>query len=154
MPNKKRSVIIKNPKKTVLRLTFYMHKNVYAHLIILLLLNTWITMGIFGIFNTLDNQIIDATLFGVLMLTTILTVTEHAIKTIMPLKMYAALTKTFGFGTVLIVFMTVSISSMMIPQMNILLVEPLMLYALVLVFVRFYMRGALLRAMRRKVRKS
>jgi len=152
--HKRQPIIIKNPKKTILKLTFYMHNNIYIHLVILFLLNTVISMGIFGIFSIIDNQAIDVSVFGVIVLTTMVTLVEHVLKTLMSLKTYALITRTFGFGTIIIVFVTASMTALFIPEVTIFMVEPLVIYAIILVFLRFYMRGAIHRAMRKKLRRK
>ena len=153
MPIKRQLKPLKNPKATILKLTFYMHKNVYKHLVILFLMNTLITMAIFGIFSMIDQQAVDVSVFGVMSLSLMITIVEHSVKTIIPLKTYAALSKTFGLGTVLIIFITASLSTLFIPFIKLPMIEPLVLYAFMLVFIRFYLRGALLRTMRRYKRR-
>lgn len=153
MPNNRKQVIIKHTKSTILRLTFYMHHNVYIHLIVLFLMNVLISMAIFGIFNVLDPQILTIDIRIVVILALNITWAEHMFKVLIPLKLYATLSKTFGLSTVIIVFLTTALTVLMLSNPFIQTVEPLVIYALILVFIRFYMRGVWLRFMRHRKRR-
>lgn len=148
MANKRKSITIKNPKKVILNLTFYMHKNIWMHLLLLYVLNTLITMAILGLFDFLQASIFDTSILFVFILTSIITLAEHMIKQMMSLKMYAALTRTFGVGTILIIFVVTALIVVLFPNDIHATIEPLMGYATMLVFIRFYMRHALIRLQR------
>ena len=148
MANKRKSISIKNPKKVILNLTFYMHKNIWMHLLLLYVLNTLITMAILGLFDFLQASIFDTSIMFLFILTGIITLSEHTIKHLMSLKMYAALTRTLGVGTILIIFVVTALIVVLFPNEIHATIEPLIGYATILVFIRFYMRHALIRFQR------
>ncbi len=154
MPNHRKKIIIKHTKSTILRLTFYMHQNVYLHLIILFLMNLMISMAIFGIFNVLDPNMFLIDIMTVSILAFNITWVEHVFRLLLPLKAYATLSRTFGFSTIILIFITASVSVLSSSKPLINSVEPLMIYAIILVFIRFYMRGVWIRFVRKKARSA
>jgi len=154
VPNHRKKIIIKHTKSTILRLTFYMHQNVYLHLIILFLMNLMISMAIFGIFNVLDPNMFLIDIMTVSILAFNITWVEHVFRLLLPLKAYATLSRTFGFSTIILIFITASVSVLSSSKPLINSVEPLMIYAIILVFIRFYMRGVWIRFVRKKARSA
>ena len=154
MPNHRKKIVIKHTKSTILRLTFYMHQNVYIHLIILFLMNLLISMAIFGIFNVLDPNMFLIDIVTVSILAFNITWVEHMFKVLLPLKAYAILSRTFGLSTIILIFITAALSVLISSKPLINTVEPLVIYASLLVFIRFYMRGVWLRIIRKKARRK
>jgi hypothetical protein len=130
----------KNTKKIILTLTFYFHKNLWIHLLLLFLVNSFILIGLTGILEAIQQPVFSSNINSFFGLALFLTVTEHIIKTFVSTQMYQLIMRSFGMVTsTIFIFMTM-IYAMLIPYFQIMSVEGLIGIAFIFVFLRFYIR--------------
>lgn len=131
---------LKNTKKILLTLTFYFHKNVYIHLILLFFINLFILIGLTGLLEALDQQVFSSDIILFIGLSLFLTVTEHLVKSSVSSQIYQLMMRSFGMGTVIIFIVTTMVYESLISDFIITSVEPLIGFSFIFIFLRFYMR--------------
>ena len=131
---------LKNTKKILLTLTFYFHKNVYIHLMLLFFINVFILIGLTGLLEALDQQVFSSDIILFIGLSLFLTVTEHLVKSSVSSQIYQLMMRSFGMGTVIIFIVTTMVYESLISDFIITSVEPLIGFSFIFIFLRFYMR--------------
>ena len=131
---------LKNTKKILLTLTFYFHKNVYIHLMLLFFINLFILIGLTGLLEALDQQVFSSDIILFIGLSLFLTVTEHLVKSSVSSQIYQLMMRSFGMGTVIIFIVTTMVYESLISDFIITSVEPLIGFSFIFIFLRFYMR--------------
>lgn len=131
---------LKNTKKILLTLTFYFHKNVYIHLILLFFINLFILIGLTGLLEALDQHVFSSDIILFIGLSLFLTVTEHLVKSSVSSQIYQLMMRSFGMGTVIIFIVTTMVYESLISDFVITSVEPLIGFSFIFIFLRFYMR--------------
>ena len=131
---------LKNTKKILLTLTFYFHKNVYIHLILLFFINLFILIGLTGLLEALDQHVFSSNIILFIGLSLFLTVTEHLVKSSVSSQIYQLMMRSFGMGTVIIFIVTTMVYESLISDFIITSVEPLIGFSFIFIFLRFYMR--------------
>lgn len=131
---------LKNTKKILLTLTFYFHKNVYIHLILLFFINLFILIGLTGLLEALDQHVFSSDIILFIGLSLFLTVTEHLVKSSVSSQIYQLMMRSFGMGTVIIFIVTTMVYESLISDFIITSVEPLIGFSFIFIFLRFYMR--------------
>lgn len=131
---------LKNTKKILLTLTFYFHKNVYIHLILLFFINLFILIGLTGLLEALDQHVFSSDIILFIGLSLFLTVTEHLVKSSVSSQIYQLMMRSFGMGTVIIFIVTTMVYESLIADFIITSVEPLIGFSFIFIFLRFYMR--------------
>lgn len=131
---------LKNTKKILLTLTFYFHKNVYIHLILLFFINLFILIGLTGLLEALNQHVFSSDIILFIGLSLFLTVTEHLVKSSVSSQIYQLMMRSFGMGTVIIFIVTTMVYESLIADFIITSVEPLIGFSFIFIFLRFYMR--------------
>lgn len=131
---------LKNTKKILLTLTFYFHKNVYIHLMLLFFINVFILIGLTGLLEALDQQVFSSDIILFIGLSLFLTVTEHFVKSSVSSQIYQLMMRSFGMGTVIIFIVTTMVYESLISDFIITSVEPLIGFSFIFIFLRFYIR--------------
>ena len=131
---------LKNTKKILLTLTFYFHKNVYIHLMLLFFINVFILIGLTGLLEALDQHVFSSDIILFIGLSLFLTVTEHLVKSSVSSQIYQLMMRSFGMGTVIIFIVTTMVYESLISDFIITSVEPLIGFSFIFIFLRFYMR--------------
>lgn len=131
---------LKNTKKILLTLTFYFHKNVYIHLMLLFFINVFILIGLTGLLEALDQQVFSSDIILFIGLSLFLTVTEHLVKSSVSSQIYQLMMRSFGMGTVIIFIVTTMVYESLISDFSVTSVEPLIGFSFIFIFLRFYMR--------------
>lgn len=131
---------LKNTKKILLTLTFYFHKNVYIHLMLLFFINVFILIGLTGLLEALNQQVFSSDIILFIGLSLFLTVTEHLVKSSVSSQIYQLMMRSFGMGTVIIFIVTTMVYESLISDFIITSVEPLIGFSFIFIFLRFYMR--------------
>ena len=131
---------LKNTKKILLTLTFYFHKNVYIHLILLFFINLFILIGLTGLLEALDQHVFSSDIILFIGLSLFLTVTEHLVKSSVSSQIYQLMMRSLGMGTVIIFIVTTMVYESLISDFVITSVEPLIGFSFIFIFLRFYMR--------------
>ncbi len=131
---------LKNTKKILLTLTFYFHKNVYIHLMLLFFINLFILIGLTGLLEALDQHVFSSDIILFIGLSLFLTVTEHLVKSSVSSQIYQLMMRSFGMGTVIIFIVTTMVYESLISDFIITSVEPLIGFSFIFIFLRFYMR--------------
>lgn len=131
---------LKNTKKILLTLTFYFHKNVYIHLMLLFFINLFILIGLTGLLEALDQHVFSSDIILFIGLSLFLTVTEHLVKSSVSSQIYQLMMRSFGMGTVIIFIVTTMVYESLISDFVITSVEPLIGFSFIFIFLRFYMR--------------
>lgn len=131
---------LKNTKKILLTLTFYFHKNVYIHLMLLFFINVFILIGLTGLLEALNQQVFSSDIILFIGLSLFLTVTEHLVKSSVSSQIYQLMMRSFGMGTVIIFIVTTMVYESLISDFSITSVEPLIGFSFIFIFLRFYMR--------------
>ena len=131
---------LKNTKKILLTLTFYFHKNVYIHLILLFFINVFILIGLTGLLEALDQHVFSSNIILFIGLSLFLTVSEHLVKSSVSSQIYQLMMRSFGMGTVIIFIVTTMVYESLISDFIITSVEPLIGFSFIFIFLRFYMR--------------
>lgn len=130
----------KNTKKIFLTLTFYFHKNLWIHLILLCLINGFILIGLTGILEAINQPVFSSNVTSFFGLALFLTLTEHGIKTLVSTQMYQLMMRSFGMATVMIFIFMTMFYARLIPYFQIISVEGLIGIAFIFIFLRFYIR--------------
>lgn len=131
---------LKNTKKILLTLTFYFHKNVYIHLMLLFFINVFILIGLTGLLEALDQHVFSSNIILFIGLSLFLTVSEHLVKSSVSSQIYQLMMRSFGMGTVIIFIVTTMVYESLISDFIITSVEPLIGFSFIFIFLRFYMR--------------
>jgi hypothetical protein len=131
---------LKNTKKIFLTLTFYFHKNIWIHLVLLFLINGFILVGLTGLFQTVNQQVFSSEIVLFIGLAIFLTLSEHLIKTFVSSQVYQLMMRSFGMGTVIIFILTTMVYESLVTDFTITSVEGLIGIAFIFTFLRFYMR--------------
>ena len=131
---------LKNTKKILLTLTFYFHKNVYIHLMLLFFINVFILIGLTGLLEALDQHVFSSDIILFIGWSLFLTVTEHLVKSSVSSQIYQLMMRSFGMGTVIIFIVTTMVYESLISDFIITSVEPLIGFSFIFIFLRFYMR--------------
>lgn len=131
---------LKNTKKILLTLTFYFHKNMYIHLMLLFFINLFILIGLTGLLEALDQHVFSSDIILFIGLSLFLTVTEHLVKSSVSSQIYQLMMRSFGMGTVIIFIVTTMVYESLISDFIITSVEPLIGFSFIFIFLRFYMR--------------
>lgn len=131
---------LKNTKKILLTLTFYFHKNVYIHLMLLFFINVFILIGLTGLLEALNQQVFSSDIILFIGLSLFLTVTEHLVKSSVSSQIYQLMMRSFGMGTVIIFIVTTMVYESLISDFSVTSVEPLIGFSFIFIFLRFYMR--------------
>ena len=131
---------LKNTKKILLTLTFYFHKNVYIHLMLLFFINVFILIGLTGLLEALDQHVFFSDIILFIGLSLFLTVTEHLVKSSVSSQIYQLMMRSFGMGTVIIFIVTTMVYESLISDFSVTSVEPLIGFSFIFIFLRFYMR--------------
>lgn len=131
---------LKNTKKILLTLTFYFHKNVYIHLMLLFFINLFILIGLTGLLEALDQHVFSSDIILFIGLSLFLTVTEHLVKSSVSSQIYQLMMRSFGMGTVIIFIVTTMVYESLISDFIITSVEPLIGFSFIFIFLRFYIR--------------
>lgn len=131
---------LKNTKKILLTLTFYFHKNVYIHLMLLFFINVFILIGLTGLLEALDQHVFSSDIILFIGLSLFLTVTEHFVKSSVSSQIYQLMMRSFGMGTVIIFIVTTMVYESLISDFIITSVEPLIGFSFIFIFLRFYIR--------------
>lgn len=131
---------LKNTKKILLTLTFYFHKNVYIHLMLLFFINVFILIGLTGLLEALNQHVFSSDIILFIGLSLFLTVTEHLVKSSVSSQIYQLMMRSFGMGTVIIFIVTTMVYESLISDFVITSVEPLIGFSFIFIFLRFYMR--------------
>lgn len=131
---------LKNTKKIFLTLTFYFHKNIWMHLVLLFLINGFILIGLTGLFETINQQVFSSDITIFIGFAIFLTLTEHLIKTLVSSQIYQLMMRSFGMGTVMIFILMTMVYESLVSDFNITSVEGLIGIAFIFTFLRFYIR--------------
>jgi hypothetical protein len=142
-------------KKILLTLTFYFHKNIVKHLMILLLVNTFVLMGLIGILTALNLSVFEASIIDILLLSIFLTLSEHIIKTTMSIRLYQVFAASFGMASSIIMVLIVTVFAMVFNQFKILSVEGLIGMSFIFMWIRYLLRRFIvIRNSRRRLKRK
>lgn len=142
-------------KKILLTLTFYFHKNIAKHLMILLLVNTFVLMGLIGILTALNLSVFEASIIDILLLSIFLTLSEHIIKTTMSIRLYQVFAASFGMASSIIMVLIVTVFAMVFNQFRILSVEGLIGMSFIFMWIRHLLRRFIVnRNSRRRLKRK
>ena len=142
-------------KKILLTLTFYFHKNIAKHLMILLLVNTFVLMGLIGILTALNLSVFEASIIDILLLSIFLTLSEHIIKTTMSIRLYQVFAASFGMASSIIMVLIVTVFAMVFNQFKILSVEGLIGMSFIFMWIRYLLRRFIvIRNSRRRLKRK
>ena len=142
-------------KKILLTLTFYFHKNIAKHLMILLLVNTFVLMGLIGILTALNLSVFEASIIDILLLSIFLTLSEHIIKTTMSIRLYQVFAASFGMASSIIMVLIVTVFAMVFNQFKILSVEGLIGMSFIFMWIRHLLRRFIvIRNSRRRLKRK
>ena len=142
-------------KKILLTLTFYFHKNIVKHLMILLLVNTFVLMGLIGILTALNLSVFEASIIDILLLSIFLTLSEHIIKTTMSIRLYQVFAASFGMASSIIMVLIVTVFAMVFNQFRILSVEGLIGMSFIFMWIRHLLRRFIVnRNSRRRLKRK
>ena len=143
-------------KTILLTLTFYFHKNIAKHLMILFLVNTFVLIGLIGILATLNLSVFEGSVVDIVLLSIFLTLSEHTIKTIMSLRLYQVFAASFGMASSIIMVLIVTVFALLFNQFKILSVEGLIGMSFIFMWIRHLLRRFIVikNSRRRLKRKS
>ena len=142
-------------KKILLTLTFYFHKNISKHLMILLLVNTFVLMGLIAILAALNLSVFEASIIDILLLSIFLTLSEHIIKTTMSIRLYQVFAASFGMASSIIMVLIVTVFAMVFNQFKILSVEGLIGMSFIFMWIRHLLRRFIvIRNSRRRLKRK
>lgn len=132
---------LKNSKKIFLTLTFYFHKNIWIHIILLFLVNSFILVGLTGLFSAFNQHVFISNFISLLGLSLFLTIIEHIIKSSVSTQIYQLMMRSFGMGTTLIVIFSTLLYAMLIQAFRISSVEGLIGISFLHIYLRYHIRG-------------
>ena len=143
-------------KKILLTLTFYFHKNIAKHLMILFLVNTFVLIGLIGILATLNLSVFEGSVVDIVLLSIFLTLSEHTIKTIMSIRLYQVFAASFGMASSIIMVLIITVFPLLFNQFKILSVEGLIGMSFIFMWIRHLLRRFIVikNSRRRLKRKS
>ena len=143
-------------KKILLTLTFYFHKNIAKHLMILFLVNTFVLIGLIGILATLNLSVFEGSVVDIVLLSIFLTLSEHTIKTIMSIRLYQVFAASFGMASSIIMVLIITVFPLLFNQFKILSVEGLIGMSFIFMWIRPLLRRFIVikNSRRRLKRKS
>ena len=143
-------------KKILLTLTFYFHKNIAKHLLILFLVNTFVLMGLIGILAALNLSVFEASVIDIILLSIFLTLSEHTIKTFMSIRLYQVFAASFGMASSIIMVLIITVFALLFNQFKILSVEGLIGMSFIFMWIRHLLRRFIVikNSRRRLKRKS
>jgi hypothetical protein len=127
-------------KKILLTMTFYFHKNIVKHLVILFLVNTFVLMGLIGILTALNLSVFETSVLNILLLSIFLTLSEHVIKTTMSIRMYQFFAASFGMASSIIMVLIVTVFALIFHHFKILSVEGLIGMSFIFMWIRHLLR--------------
>ncbi len=143
-------------KKILLTMTFYFHKNIVKHLVILFLVNTFVLIGLIGILATLNLSVFEGSVVDIVLLSIFLTLSEHTIKTIMSIRLYQVFAASFGMASSIIMVLIITVFALLFNQFKILSVEGLIGMSFIFMWIRHLLRRFIVikNSRRRLKRKS